>query len=177
MCSSGLKRIGVVVLVMALGSRPCDARAQQIPVSMFAAPSQEGVPASSATSLPDQSAGLLSPTAGRFMERSLLAAGGAFVGLVGGAYGAWALSGGSDDCDLCWQAGLVSAVGGILGGALATTLADGEMPRALVGSVVGAAAGSLVLAVLDQSVDLDSGAMTVSFAIPYSLITGYLSAP
>ena len=112
---------------------------------------------------------------GSLVERALLAAGGAFVGAFVGGYGAWALKGGSSGCDLCWEAAAGLAAGGMVGGAWATTLADGSMRRALLGSVVGAAAGLAVVGVLDYTTDTDESLMTLSFAVPYSLLTGFFS--
>lgn len=112
---------------------------------------------------------------GPFGQRLVLATVGAFGGAVVAGYGTWALKGGEDGCDLCWEATAATVVGGIVGGAMATRFAGTSMRRALIGSLVGAAAGAAVVGILDGVADPDETALTLSFVVPYGLITAWLS--
>ena len=115
-------------------------------------------------------------TSSRFISRTLLAGAGSAAGFIALGYTAFAVKGGPEGCDFCWEVAVAASVGSTLGAAGAATLAGGDMKKGLAGAALGALAGLAVIGILDEALDDPSeGVYVVSYALTQSLITAYFS--
>jgi hypothetical protein len=110
-----------------------------------------------------------------FITRTLAAGLGSAAGFIAAGYPAFAIKGGPDGCDFCWEVQAAALAGSVFGAAGGAALAGGDFKQGLLGAALGTVAGSLVLAMLDQAGDPSEATFVISYALTQSLVTGYFS--
>ena len=114
-------------------------------------------------------------TSSPFMNRTLASAAGSAAGFVGLGYLTFAVKGGPEGCDLCWEVTAAALTGSVLGAAAGAWLAGGDFKKGLGGALLGTVAGLATIGILDQIMDAEEAHIVIGYTVPQSLFTAAFS--